>query len=55
MNGTARGRGRNSHGYMHVPPSIDPQDATAESTAPGKWSFPFDFRIFLAQTHGLFE
>ena len=59
MNGTARGRGRNSHGCMHVPQSIDPWNDAAESTAPGKWPFPlglsviFDPSSWPARTAGL--
>ena len=35
MNGTARGRGRNSHGYMHVPQSIDPWNDHGREHGPG--------------------
>ena len=44
--GQREGGGRNSHGYMHVPLSIDPWNDTAESTAPGKSPFIFGFLIF---------
>jgi hypothetical protein len=47
MNGTARGRGRNSHDSILVASSIDRWNGTAESTAQReKWSFIFDISVF---------
>ena len=53
MNGTARGRGRNSHGYMHVPASIDPWKRHGREHGPGKVVLYFRFSDILAQTRAL--